>query len=72
MVNMLGNNESAVKYLTKCLYSVGMGSNDYINNYLLPKHYPTSQGYTSDQYARVLTEQYSQQLRVSLHILCSS
>lgn len=51
-------------YLNKCLYTVGMGNNDYINNYFLPKFYPTSRIYTPEQYATVLIQQYSQQLKV--------
>lgn len=49
--------------LKKCLYSVGMGSNDYINNYFLPQDYPTSHIYNPYQYADVLIQQYSQQIR---------
>ena len=56
--NVTGN------YLSKCIYSVGMGNNDYINNYFMPQYYPTSRLYTPEQYANVLIKQYSQQLRV--------
>ncbi|XP_024963485.1 GDSL esterase/lipase At1g29660-like [Cynara cardunculus var. scolymus] len=49
-------------YLKKCIYIVNIGTNDYINNYLMPNNYPTSQVYTIDQYAEVLIQQYSQQL----------
>ncbi|XP_057471506.1 GDSL esterase/lipase At1g29670-like [Actinidia eriantha] len=58
----LGNKEAAATYLSKCLYFVGMGSNDYINNYLMPQFYPTSTIYTPQQYARALIQQYKQQL----------
>ena len=51
-------------YLSKCIYSVGMDNNDYINNYFMPQYYPTSRLYTPEQYANVLIKQYSQQLRV--------
>ncbi|KAK3007490.1 hypothetical protein RJ639_014612 [Escallonia herrerae] len=50
------------EYLSKCIYTVGMGSNDYINNYFMPQSYPTSRLFTPDQYAAVLIRQYSQQL----------
>ncbi|KAG5235137.1 GDSL esterase/lipase [Salix suchowensis] len=59
---MLGN-DSALTYLNKCLYSVGMGNNDYLNNYFLPQYFPTSQEYTLEEYTQLLIEQYSQQLR---------
>ncbi|KAL8268293.1 hypothetical protein R6Q59_002091 [Mikania micrantha] len=50
------------EYLSKCLYIVNIGSNDYINNYLMPDLYKTSRIYTPDQYASILVRQYSQQL----------
>lgn len=51
-------------YLNKCLYAVNMGSNDYINNYLLPQYYPSSKLFTPDEFAQLLLQQYSQQLKV--------
>ncbi|KAL8228063.1 hypothetical protein R6Q57_015647 [Mikania cordata] len=51
------------EYLSKCLYIVNIGSNDYINNYLMPDLYKTSRIYTPDQYASILVRQYSQQLK---------
>ncbi|KAI6682596.1 hypothetical protein NL676_036477 [Syzygium grande] len=58
---ILGRNASA--YLNECIYTVGMGSNDYINNYFMPDIYPTSRMYTPEQYADVLIKQYQQQLK---------
>lgn len=67
IAKILGNSEeSAAKHLSKCIYSVGIGNNDYINNYLLPQFYPTNSSYTPDQYATVLIQQYSLQLKVSI------
>nr|XP_043610629.1 GDSL esterase/lipase At5g45670-like [Erigeron canadensis] len=51
------------KYLSQCIYTVGMGNNDYINNYFVPKYYQTSIRYTPEQYAQVLIKQYSAQLQ---------
>ncbi|XP_076955211.1 GDSL esterase/lipase At1g29670-like [Bidens hawaiensis] len=51
------------EYLSKCIYLVNMGSNDYINNYLKPKLYTTSHMYTTHQYAKILIRQYSHQLK---------
>uniref|UniRef100_A0A6N2MEP1 Uncharacterized protein n=1 Tax=Salix viminalis TaxID=40686 RepID=A0A6N2MEP1_SALVM len=62
LTGMLGN-DSALTYLNKCLYSVGMGNNDYLNNYFLPQYFPTSEEYTLEEYTQLLIEQYSQQLR---------
>ncbi|KAM0010375.1 putative triacylglycerol lipase [Helianthus debilis subsp. tardiflorus] len=50
-------------YLKKCIYLSNIGSNDYINNYLIPSIYSTSKTYTADEYAAVLVQQYSQQLK---------
>ncbi|MCL7029550.1 hypothetical protein MKW94_010412 [Papaver nudicaule] len=47
--------------IAKCLFFVGMGSNDYLNNYLLP-NYPTSRQYNTQQYATFLVQQYTRQL----------
>ncbi|WOG89720.1 hypothetical protein DCAR_0208958 [Daucus carota subsp. sativus] len=63
IVNFLGSNESATTHLNKCLYFVGLGNNDYINNYLLPLSYPSSRTYTPDQFAQVLIQQYSEQIK---------
>ncbi|XP_031117565.1 GDSL esterase/lipase At1g29670-like [Ipomoea triloba] len=54
---------SARDYLNKCFYSVGMGNNDYINNYLMPQNYTSSSLYTPDQFAELLVKKYSVQLR---------
>ncbi|KAK3431374.1 hypothetical protein EUGRSUZ_E03249 [Eucalyptus grandis] len=58
---MLG--ADAETYLNKCAYTIWMGSNDYLNNYLMPDIYPTSTLYTPEEYADVLIEQYEQQLK---------
>ncbi|CAA0809851.1 GDSL esterase/lipase [Striga hermonthica] len=47
--------------LSKCIFFVGMGSNDYLNNYLMP-NYDTKNQYNPQQYADLLARQYSQQL----------
>lgn len=64
IVKMLGNRESAMDYLSKCIYAVAIGSNDYFNNYFIPVVYPTHFRFTPSQYATVLRRQFSQQLKV--------
>ena len=64
LVSILGDEDSAANHLSQCIFTVGMGSNDYLNNYFMPTIYTTSQQYTPEQYADVLIDQYSQQLRV--------
>ncbi|XP_050367382.1 GDSL esterase/lipase At1g29670-like [Argentina anserina] len=53
----------AKRHLNQCLYSIGMGSNDFINNYFLPQHYNTSKSFTTEQYAEALITQYSEQIK---------
>jgi hypothetical protein len=62
---ILGDDERSAEYLSKCIYSVAIGSNDYLNNYFMPQFYPTSTIYTQQQYALVLNDQLSRQLTVS-------
>lgn len=50
-------------YLNKCLYTVNIGSNDYLNNYFMPQYYPSQRLYTPDQYANLLISRYRSQLR---------
>ncbi|KAL8167079.1 hypothetical protein V2J09_008578 [Rumex salicifolius] len=51
-------------HLNKCLYTINVGSNDYLNNYFLPeKIYSMSKSYTLEQYAWVLVDQYSLQIK---------
>ncbi|XWS70963.1 hypothetical protein CRYUN_Cryun03dG0096000 [Craigia yunnanensis] len=54
---------SASNLLSKCIYAVQIGSNDYINNYFIPEFYNTSRLYTPEEYAAYLIEQYSQQIK---------
>ncbi|KAJ7947209.1 GDSL esterase/lipase [Quillaja saponaria] len=64
----LRRNDIAEEHLNKCLYYVGIGSNDYVNNYFMPQFYPTSRLFSLQQYAGVLIDQYSLKLR-ALHQL---
>lgn len=50
--------------ISKCLFFVGMGSNDYLNNYMMP-NYNTRNQYNPQQYADLLVQQYTIQLTVS-------
>lgn len=50
--------------LARCIFFVGMGSNDYLNNYLMP-NYPTRNQYDGNQYADLLVQEYTTQLSVS-------
>ncbi|XP_076948613.1 GDSL esterase/lipase At2g19010-like [Bidens hawaiensis] len=63
LVSKLTRLRKRKSYLRKCLYIVNIGSNDYMNNFYLHGIYNTSNKYSKDQYAKVLIQQYSRQLR---------
>ncbi|KQK02803.2 GDSL esterase/lipase At1g33811 [Brachypodium distachyon] len=50
--------------LGKCIYYVGMGSNDYLNNYFMPDYYSTARDYDPAAYAAALLQEYSRQINV--------
>ncbi|CAI8595739.1 unnamed protein product [Vicia faba] len=47
--------------LARCIFFVGMGSNDYLNNYLMP-NYNTRNQFNGQQYANLLVQTYNNQL----------
>lgn len=53
--------------IAHCIFFVGMGSNDYLNNYLMP-NYNTRNVYNAQQFAELLVRQYTRQLTVSCFI----
>jgi phospholipase/lecithinase/hemolysin len=64
MVNILGDQDTASDRLSKCIFSVGMGSNDYLNNYFMPAFYSTGSRYTPQQFADTLIADYRRYLQV--------
>ncbi|KAH0976550.1 hypothetical protein GBA52_026269 [Prunus armeniaca] len=54
------------KYLAKSIAVLEFGSNDYINNYLLPSLYSSSYIYTPPAFANLLVNRYTQQI-LALH-----
>ncbi|XP_040385705.1 GDSL esterase/lipase At1g33811-like [Oryza brachyantha] len=67
-VRQMGPNASSPERLGRCIFYVGMGSNDYLNNYFMPNYYTTAQSYDPDAYAADLLQEYSRQL-AALHAL---
>ncbi|RWR96244.1 GDSL esterase/lipase-like protein [Cinnamomum micranthum f. kanehirae] len=63
IVNILGDEKSAANHLSQCIYTVVMGGNDYLNNYFMPLFYSSGRQYTPVQFADLLIQEYSQQLR---------
>ncbi|XP_039048577.1 GDSL esterase/lipase At1g29660-like [Hibiscus syriacus] len=55
---------AAKKLLNKCIYSIQVGSNDYINNYFIPKFYDTSRRYSLSAFTDLLIQQLSNQIKV--------
>ncbi|PIA63290.1 hypothetical protein AQUCO_00200959v1 [Aquilegia coerulea] len=54
-----GNLEDLQKYLSKSIFMIAIGSNDYINNYLQPQYYDTSRSYTPLTFAQLLMKRFS-------------
>ncbi|XP_050378496.1 GDSL esterase/lipase At1g71691-like [Argentina anserina] len=53
--------DDVARSIAKCIFFVGMGSNDYLNNYLMP-NYDTKNQYNAQQFADLLVQQYTQDL----------
>ncbi|KAL4585760.1 hypothetical protein LXL04_010385 [Taraxacum kok-saghyz] len=60
--NLQKNKALTDQHLKRCIYISNIGSNDYINNFLIPERYPQTHKYSSDEYATILVRQYSQHL----------
>ncbi|KAG9448607.1 hypothetical protein H6P81_008572 [Aristolochia fimbriata] len=56
------NQEALNQYLSKSIFVINVGSNDYINNYLLPKIYASPHVYNREAFADLLISTYSLQL----------
>ena len=61
----MGGERNLSQYLARSIVVMVFGSNDYINNYLLPPLYPTSYKYTPEEYANLLLNHYTRQILVS-------
>lgn len=72
MLNSLGDVNRTLTYLGRCIYSIGVGGDDYLNNYFMPQFYPTSRQYTPEQYANLLLQSYAQLLEVSLAFITTT
>ncbi|XP_020590646.1 GDSL esterase/lipase 7 isoform X2 [Phalaenopsis equestris] len=55
-------------YISSSIFVINIGSNDYINNYLLPNLYSSSREYTADAFADLLISNFERQLK-SLYML---
>ncbi|KAI8525737.1 hypothetical protein RHMOL_Rhmol13G0253200 [Rhododendron molle] len=62
IADILGSNEAATKHLNKCIYSLTLGSNDFVGNYFA-RVFPTRELYTIQRWCDVVIKRYGQQLR---------
>lgn len=58
------NETNLSQYLAKSIAILVFGSNDYINNYLMPFMYTSSSNYTPPEFANLLLNSYARQLLV--------
>lgn len=63
LLNSLGFAD-AERLIANSLYFIVIGSNDYLNNYLLPNS-PDSLTYTPEEFQSLLIATFSQQLKVA-------
>ncbi|XP_071712727.1 GDSL esterase/lipase At1g71250-like [Rutidosis leptorrhynchoides] len=54
---------NVTQLLTNSIIIVGFGSNDYINNYLMPNLYASSRNYNPEAFANLLLNHYARQLQ---------
>ncbi|XP_078163737.1 GDSL-motif lipase 7 [Carex rostrata] len=59
---LIKNQGALSKYIADSLFMINIGSNDYINNYLLPLLYNSRSIYSSDAFAKLLINNLSRQL----------
>ncbi|KAH9302122.1 hypothetical protein KI387_013705 [Taxus chinensis] len=62
ITSQLGSAAAVEHYLSKSIFAITFGSNDYINNYLVPAFYSTSITYTLETFSDLLISQFSQQI----------
>ncbi|KAJ4979024.1 hypothetical protein NE237_009804 [Protea cynaroides] len=56
-------NDEFLHYLSKSIFLVNVGSNDFLNNYLLPTQYNSSHQYSPEQFASLLLQELKQYLQ---------
>ncbi|KAG8485722.1 hypothetical protein CXB51_019080 [Gossypium anomalum] len=60
---ILRNDSSTEKLLRQCIYSIQIGSNDFVNNYFKPNFYNSSHGYRLSEFATMLVRQFAHQIK---------
>ncbi|KAF3321709.1 GDSL esterase/lipase [Carex littledalei] len=65
---LFSNEDDYNNFLSKSIVVMVLGSNDYINNYLLPTLFTSSYTYTPKQYANLLLNEYTRQILAILSL----
>ncbi|XP_043692843.1 GDSL esterase/lipase 7-like [Telopea speciosissima] len=60
--------EELLYYLSKSIFVVNIGSNDYLNNYLQPAHYDSSRLYNPVQFAGILRKELKKSLQLAIQL----
>ncbi|KAA3470655.1 GDSL esterase/lipase [Gossypium australe] len=60
---IIRNDSSTEKLLRQCIYSIQIGSNDFVNNYFKPNFYNSSHGYSLSEFATMLVRQFAHQIK---------
>lgn len=60
----INNAEELSKYLSKSIFVISIGSNDYLYNYLQPQYYTTSRQYDMDEFGDLLMLELEKHLKV--------
>lgn len=63
------SNEDVTSLLNKCIYTIGIGSNDYVNNYFMPQSYNSSAQYTPEDFAKLLVAEHNRLIEVTFSLL---
>ncbi|RVW83641.1 GDSL esterase/lipase [Vitis vinifera] len=58
----MANGTTLSRYLAKSIVIMVFGSNDYLNNYLMPSLYPSSYNYSPPDFANLLLNHYARQI----------
>lgn len=56
--------EDVTSLLNKCMYTIGIGSNDFVNNYFVPQSYDSSAKYTPEAFAELLVTEHNRLVKV--------
>ncbi|OVA01067.1 Lipase [Macleaya cordata] len=60
--SQMGAGRNLTQYLARSIAVLVFGSNDYINNYLMPSLYPSSYNYSPQDFANLLLNHYARQI----------